>query len=479
MALCLHDGWGRMTRTTDLDFQEAERVRTEEFRRVAKMIATGRTDREALDHLEQRLQIEHTASDGFDSAGRFLWVFFEYKPSAARELCKAATAGQLPELSHFVAVAVAALANAHDNASIEYASSMIGGESAQLQRAAASALSWNRGTRSELLPGEVDVLAMMAVHPDESVRAYAGRAVYLIGLSDKAVALDLLAKIDFGQSGHIADEALSSLSPQGPLGWSDTDASFREVVLNRLVECKSIGEYGLMSALSELSLVNPLGVTKLLIARISREAGKDVVRYGPLSDRYEPLPDRWDPPLRISESAELARCLVEVCKTMTKMGHDRGKYYLIENSSRLYGLLAREWSGQAIAVLDDLAAASSEAALMTVARILAQAPSEVLFNEVSLVVKLLRRAESLGKDVAELIFKALLRTNQGVFMSFWEGERPSKEEQERDRAGQIAQKLPRGSTERRFYQTLADALEAQINWMMDSRSDPPMDGRDW
>jgi hypothetical protein len=116
---------------------------------------------------------------------------------------------------------------------------------------------------------------------------------------------------------------------------------------------------------------------------------------------------------------------------------------------------------------------------MTVARILAQAPSEVLFNEVSLVVKLLRRAESLGKDVAELIFKALLRTNQGVFMSFWEGERPSKEEQERDRAGQIAQKLPRGSTERRFYQTLADALEAQINWMMDSRSDPPMDGRDW
>ena len=73
-------------------------------------------------------------------------------------------------------------------------------------------------------------------------------------------------------------------------------------------------------------------------------------------------------------------------------------------------------------VLDDLADASSEAPLMTVARILGQAPSEVLFNEVSLVVKLLRRAESREKDVAKLIFKALLRTNQGVFMSFWEGE---------------------------------------------------------
>ena len=40
VALCLHDGWGRMTRRAGgLDYQEAERVQTEEFRRVARMIA--------------------------------------------------------------------------------------------------------------------------------------------------------------------------------------------------------------------------------------------------------------------------------------------------------------------------------------------------------------------------------------------------------------------------------------------------------
>jgi transcriptional regulator with XRE-family HTH domain len=472
VALCLHDGWGRMTRRAGgLDYQEAERVQTEEFRRVARMIATGRTDREALDYLEQRLQIEHAALDGFDSAVRFLWVFFEHNPSAARELCEAAMAGQLPELSHFLAAALAALATAGDNLAVEYASSMMGGDSARLQRSAARALSWNRGTRSQLLPGEVDVLSMMAVHPDDAVRADTGRAVFLIALADQAAALDLLAKIDFGKSSHIAAEALSSFNPQGPLRWSDTDASLREVILSQLAECKSIDEYELMSGLSEMSFVEPLGVTRLLLARISRETDADL-------PRYKALPDRWEPPLRVSETDKLARCLIEVCDFVTEMGEDRTTYYMTDHSSSLYGLLAGGWSGQAIAVLDHFADERSEAALVTVARILAKAPPEVLFGRVSLITKVLRRAESLGKDAAERIFKALLPTNYAVIWTFWEGQRPTKEEHDRDRAGQIAQELPRGSIERRFFHTLADALEARINWMMDS-PEPRIDGRDW
>jgi hypothetical protein len=114
---------------------------------------------------------------------------------------------------------------------------------------------------------------------------------------------------------------------------------------------------------------------------------------------------------------------------------------------------------------------------MTVARILVQAPREILFKEVSLVTKLLQRAESLNQAAAELVFKTLLRTNHKI-MTFWEGQRPSKEEQDRDRARQLAEKLSRGSIESRFFHTLADGLEAQINWMMDS-PDPPLDGRDW
>ena len=471
LALHLHDGWGRMTRPTGLDFQEAERVRTDEYRRIAEMISTGRTDRETLDHLEHRLHIEHTAADGFDSAGHFLWVFFERKPSAARELCEAAMAGQFPELRHFLAVALAALASAGDHRAIEYASSMIGDDSGELQRAAARALSWNRGPRSQLLPGEADVLSTMAVHPDERVRADAGRAVFLVALADKAAALDLLAKIDFGSSRHIAAEALSSFNPQGPLRWPDTDASLRQAILSRLVECTSIDDYLLMSALSELSFVEPLGVTRLLLARISRETDTDL-------PRYEALPDRWDPPLRVSETVKLAQCLVEVTDLMTEMGCDRWTYYPYDHGSSLYGLLAREWSGQAIAVLEDLADTRSEAALLTVARTLTKAPTEVLFGQVALLAKVLWRAESFGKGMAEQTFKVLVRSNFAAVWTFSQGQRQAKEEHDRDRAREIARELPRGSIESRFFHTFADMLEARISWMMDS-PEPRDDGRDW
>src|SRR5215217_2379019 len=92
-----------------------------------------------------------------------------------------------------------------------------------------------------------------------------------------------------------------------------------------------------------------------------------------------------------------------------------------------------------IAVLDHFADNRSEAALVTVAPILAKAPTEVLFGQVSLITKILRLAESLGKDTAELIFKALLPTNYSMIWTFWEGQRPSKEEHDRDRVRRVAQ----------------------------------------
>ena len=65
-----------------------------------------------------------------------------------------------------------------------------------MQWGAASGLSWHRPGRVGLLPGEDAVLAAMAIHDNAEVRAMAGRAAFLIGLSDTAAALDLLAKIE-------------------------------------------------------------------------------------------------------------------------------------------------------------------------------------------------------------------------------------------------------------------------------------------
>ena len=151
----------------------------------------------------------------------------------------------------------------------------------------------------------------------------------LIGLSDTAAALDLLTKIEFRGSPRVAASALSGFMLQGPLNWSDTAPALRASVLNQLVDLGSIDEYEIMGALSELSLIDPLRVTRLLMKRIDRQTELQ-------SLDYEALPYHWDPALRIQQTTELARCLAEVRDWMTRRGHDRPRYHLQDDGAELY-----------------------------------------------------------------------------------------------------------------------------------------------
>jgi hypothetical protein len=468
LAACLHAGWGRMAMRTGLSFEEAERVQQEEFSRVAAAISAGRSDREILDRLEHRLRIERLASEQVDGSGRFIANFFAGRPSAATLLCEQALAGDLPELATFTAIAIGVLANAGDADAIALASSMLATDDTKLQWNAASGLSWNRTGRVGLLPGEDTVLAAIAAHDNADVRTMAGRAVFSIGLADTAAALDLLTKIEFRGSPRVAADALSGFLLQGPLNWSDTSPALRASVLNQLVDLGSIDQYEIMGALSELSLIDPLRVTRLLMKRIDRQTELQ-------SLDYDALPYHWDPVLRIQQTTKLARCLAEVRDWMTRRGHDRPKYHLQDDGADLYKLVAGDWNDQALATLSDFGDAPNEAALITAARLLAHAPVTVLFAQVPLVANLLHRAESLGQDSAELVFHALLTTT-GVFTA-WVGDQPEKDE-ELEQARRITREMPRGSQERRFFEQLAKRIEVRLSWTVD-RPRPKYDGREW
>jgi hypothetical protein len=469
LAECLHAGWDRLAVGNGLSFEEAERAQWQEFSRVAAAISEGRNDQELLDRLERRLRIERLASEQVDGSGRFIANVLAGRPSAATLLCERVLAGDLPELATFTAIAVGVLANGGDADVIAFASSMLATEDAKLQRTAALGLSWNRAGRVGLIPGEEAVLAAMAAHDNADVRAMAGRAAFLIGLSDMAAALDLLTKIEFRGSRRVAADALSGFMPQGPLNWPDAATALRISILNQLVDLGSIDEYEIKAALSELSLIDPLRVTRLLMKRVDRQTELQ-------SLDYDALPYHWNPALRIQQTTKLARCLAEVRNWMTRRGLDRRRYHLQDDGAELYQLVAGEWNGQALATLTDFGNAPTEAALVTAARLLAHAPVTVLFAQVSLVAKLLHGAESLGKDSTELVLQALLMTS-GIVTN-WVGDRSEKDEQELEQARRIMEDLPRGSVERRFFEQLAKRIEVQLNWTVDDPL-PHYDGREW
>jgi hypothetical protein len=469
LAACLHAGWDRMAMRSGLGFEEAERAQREEFLRVAAAISDGRDDQDVLDRLEHRLQIELLASERIDWSGRFIAEFFTHRPSAAVLLCKRTLAGDLPELAAFTSIAIGILANYGDADAITCASAMLTTDYPKLQKGAASGLSWNRAGRVGLLPGEDTVLSAMASHDNADVRSMAGRAAYLIGLSDSAAGLNLLSKIEFRGSQRVAADALSGFLPQGTLKWSDTTQALRISVLNQLVELDSIDEYEIMGALSELSLIDPLRVTRLLMERVEHQSSLQ-------SLTYDVLPYRWDPPLRIHDTTQLARCLAEVREWMTRRGPDRPRYHLQDTAAEIYQLVAGDWNDQALATLANFGHAPTEAALVTAARLLANAPVTVLFAQVPLITNLLHQAESLGKDSAELVLQALLTTN-GV-VTRWAGDPSEEEQQELEQARRITETLPRGSIRHLFYKQLAHRIEVQLTWTLDSPL-PRHDGRDW
>ena len=185
---------------------------------------------------------------------------------------------------------------------------------------------------------------------------------------------------------------------QGPLNWSDTAPALRTLILDQIIDLGSIDEYEIKSALSELSVLDPLGVARLLMRRIDRQTSLQ-------SLAYEALPYHWDPALRIQQTTELAQCLVEVRDWMTHRSHDPTRYPLEDHGAELYQLVAGDWNDQALATLTDFGDAPTEAALITAARILAHAPVMVLFAQVPLISKLLYQAESLGKNSTELVSK--------------------------------------------------------------------------
>ena len=239
--------------------------------------------------------------------------------------------------------------------------------------------------------------------------------------------------------------------------------------MNQLVELSSIDEYEIMGALSELSLVDPLSVTRLLMKRVERQAELQWIDY-------DALPYHWDPPLRVKETTKLARCLAEVRDWMTRCGHDLLRYQLQDDGAELYQFVTGDWNDQALATLSDLGDAPTEAALVTAARLLAHAPAAVLFVHVPVVTSLLHRAESLGKESAERVLQALL-TVKGV-VAVWRGDKSEEDEQELEQAHRIMGDLPRGSIERRFFELLAQRIEVRTSWAMD-RPHSQYDGREW
>jgi transcriptional regulator with XRE-family HTH domain len=472
LAICIHDHSHRLDTFDDANFEDRFAALERENERVAAGLLSQHTSDELLAHIEHRLLIEDQAfkKSNNDGAARFLLALFTLSRPTAKALCAAALEGDYPQLSRHVGQAIRVLADSADVDAIPFASAMLESESLSLQRGAADALTWNRGTRTDLLDGEREALLKLSRHKNEGIRAAIGRAAWIIGSANRSAAYDLLSQADIGRSPKLVGEILWGFASGGPLQWHETTRRFRENLLERLVDFDSIGDYHLLDAVSTMSEHDPLGVTRLLLHRTDRLKGN-------VSRNYHPLPYRWDPPLRICRTPQFAECLAEVRIWIQHADEDCAPAYIQDRGAEVFALVVGEWTPQAITSLGPIETATSISSLISIARLLARAPVEVLFANVELIAALLQRAASFGKGETDRLFGALLPVNIDSKVSSL-ADAAAARIQTRDRAREIAAALPQGSIEHRFFMILADCIQSLTDSRLETL-DYDFDRKDW
>jgi transcriptional regulator with XRE-family HTH domain len=469
IALCLHTEAMHLEMLDRRDFDSADQFMATEINRVVGDLVDNCTPSEILSRIDQRLSIERKAFGGGDNAGRFLTALFWRSPNLAKSLCVATLEGQYIELAHNAGDAIAALAQAGDSETIKLASAMLASNSSVLKQAAALGLTWNRGARA-LLDGEAELLIQLAQHDDESVRVTVGRAIFLLSSINRMLAFELMSKANFGGSSKIAGEALFAFSERGPLRWSDTEPELRRSVLQRLVGCRTLDDYFIIDALSELSAVDPLGVTELLLDRLDRSLKKHAFDY-------QALPYQWYYPLKIWQTEDYSVCLQRVREWMERAEAANLAGYLQDDGGQIFSLVAGEWTGQVLASFGDISSAPSTVSLISTARLLSHAPLKFLLSNTDFVTNLFMRAESFGRKDAEAVLRALIPLKSWSATS-WLGNPLPEEAQERDLGREIASRFPVDSTAYRFFHIVADNIESDIAYRQGA-SGANYDDKDW
>ena len=132
------------------------------------------------------------------------------------------------------------------------------------------------------------------------------------------------------------------------------------------------------------------------------------------------MPHHWEPPLQVKETGLLSQCLVTIRDWLADNPPSAARYFRRAPTARRCTLGSPEDGAiRAFAILE-VTGASSEQHTLAVAQILSRVPVAVFLARVDLVVKVLRRAATMGKDAREDVFRTLLPTS-GLVVTSWSG----------------------------------------------------------
>ncbi|MCP4383137.1 MAG: helix-turn-helix domain-containing protein [Hyphomicrobiales bacterium] len=469
IAEALFDGWARLAEGPRSDFAKAQADRDERSRVVASEVVSTRSNEEILDLLEERLNAQGLLSDTGGNTGPFIWALIEESPSMGIAIARRVANDPGSPLLGVAATAVAAVGVHAATEFMGVIRQLLDSDDLRVRQQVGQALGWNRGGRSTLVEGEVDLLHELAGDEDEYIRSCVVRAGQRLAPNLPHEAVQLIGAVRFADSAAVADEIFQMLGPHGELDWRQLPPETLEKLLAELELCPSIEDYWTNAFLSDVSGERPDKIADLLKRRVCRWEDADA------TSKYRALPFSWDHQLLVRECDSFKAILSGIRDWIAEAPESWQRQ---NGGADLFVAVACGFDETVMSVLEEGASLAASDQMDAVAAILREAPRTFVFDEVEFVRRVLGLAERLGEEHAQRVGGALSAAAMSGTRTGTPGKPFAEDVNQRDRAREVASTLPNGSIEQRLYGSLQESAEHSIQWQVD-RDGELMDRREW
>ncbi|MDQ0029040.1 ATP-binding protein [Arthrobacter bambusae] len=468
LALVVHDGWGHLLRDPDDDYQVMEAKRLE----LMKEVVTGLslyTDGQIVELLVARLRSDHEVNrPTVGQPGPVVASLIQARQGLAHALLEHIRTTAWPaDLDPVLPVVLASLAEDDPRAALDAARDLLAGGPVERRRAVAEALSWNRGTR-EPRTEEIDLLLQLASDPDQGIRRCVARAAQMLASGHTGEVTRLIAAVRFADSGDLAEDIFMCFRSQLGISWSDFSEGQLEVIRKDLLALADIGGYSVSEALATRSASEPEWVIRLMQARVERAEKLKCL------DGYRATPFHWDNRLRIRETAGLVASLNGI---LVWIADGLDSWIRRRMGAEVFAAVAVSYDSHVADVLSTALAFGSEEMTRAVSAVLHEAPRTFIWDQPDFVRTALHAAQRLGEKVRCEMTGALWSATVSGLRSGTPGEPYPETIEQRDRSRRMAEHLPAGSLEERFYSEMAKSAERDIAYEL--AEDAPDDGREW
>jgi transcriptional regulator with XRE-family HTH domain len=468
MALAIHDGWGHLVRDRGDDYTAMEAKRERVVDEIVSELATSSED-EVLRLVRTRLAAERA---GFGSnkgyPGPLVAALVKARPMLAEGFLDQIVSREAPPLEPLLPVVLATYAQQDPPAALKVASNLLESGPIDLVSGIAQALSWNRGARP-LAVGELDLLLQLARSADPLLRRSAARAAQVLARHDTPAAVQILSQLRFADSPGLANDVFMCLGrDQFEVSWEHFSAVDLKRMRDDLIALPELGEYSITRALAERSRSDPGWVIELLQARVTRAESQKHP-----SD-YRAMPFMWDNALHVRETPDFRSHLRRV---LAWLSDDAESYVRRDDGAEVFKVVAGRFDATVLQVLAEPFASGTRSDLAAVAAVLHKVEHNFIWRHPDFVTQALRAAVAHDDELLRSMSSAFYGATISGARSGTPGKPFQEDIDQRDECLAIANRLPKGSTEERFFRQMAASAEASIARSTDEDLDS--DGREW